>query len=126
LTNRTSAKHGTDRICAVLCGVSLWQKPLGDLLTAVTTSGKLQSIVYKGSNWIKRPIVLTAEALRRDLLILGETHQSMVSAISSLSPAMLKRIPKNSRVNNEAIIRGIASHDVYHAGQIQLLKRLMK
>jgi uncharacterized damage-inducible protein DinB len=50
----------------------------------------------------------------------------MVGAISSLNYAELRRIPKNSKVSNEAIVRGIASHDVYHAGQIQLLKRLMK
>jgi hypothetical protein len=84
------------------------------------------SFPYKGSNWFKRPIVLTREALNRDLRILKETHQSMVGAISSLNYAELRRIPKNSKVSNEAIVRGIASHDVYHAGQIQLLKRLMK
>ena len=30
----------------------------------------------------------------------------------------------NGKVTHIAIILGIAAHDVYHAGQIQLLKRL--
>jgi uncharacterized damage-inducible protein DinB len=81
---------------------------------------------YKGSNWFKRPIVSTADSLRQDLALLEECHRRMVMAISSLEPTQLPWIPKNSKVSNEAIIRGIASHDVYHAGQIQLLKRLMK
>lgn len=84
------------------------------------------SFSLTGSNWFKRPLVFTQEALSHDILLLDETHQTMVLAIESLDTSALHRIPKNSKVNNEAIIRGIASHDVYHAGQIQLLKRLMK
>jgi uncharacterized damage-inducible protein DinB len=84
------------------------------------------SFPLKGSNWFKRPLVLTPEALHQDIALLEETHGSMVNAIRTLDAKSLRRIPKNSKVSNEAIIRGIASHDVYHAGQIQLLKRLMK
>ena len=87
---------------------------------------KKGSFAFKGSNWFKRPIVLTSEALSQDIALLERTHRSMVEAIESLTPGALSRIPKNSKVSNESIIRGIASHDVYHAGQIQLLRRLMK
>jgi len=84
------------------------------------------SFPLKGSNWFKRPIVFTPEALSQDLALLQHTHRAMMDAIQSLDARALKEIPKNSNVSNEAIIRGIASHDVYHAGQIQLLKRIMK
>lgn len=87
---------------------------------------KMGSFPLKGSNWFKRPVVFTPAALSQDIALLQETHKTMVEAIQSLEPSMLSRIPKNSKVSTEAIIRGIASHDVYHAGQIQLLKRLMK
>ena len=87
---------------------------------------KKGSFPSKGSNWFKRPVVFTSTALRQDIALLDETHKSMVEAIQLLGSAALSRIPKNSKVSTEAIIRGIASHDVYHAGQIQLLKRLMK
>lgn len=84
------------------------------------------SFPLKGSNWFKRPVVFTSAALSQDMALLAETHRSMVKAIQSLEPGTLPKIPKNSNVNTAAIVRGIASHDVYHAGQIQLLKRLMK
>jgi hypothetical protein len=80
----------------------------------------------KGSNWFKRPTVLTQRALSSDMAMLDETHRTMVEAIISMDSRVLGNFPNNSKVSNEAIIRGIASHDVYHAGQIQLLKRLMK
>ncbi len=80
----------------------------------------------QGSNWFKRPIVLTSEALSQEIALLEKAHRSMLEAIQSLKPEALSRIPRNSKVSTDSIIRGIASHDVYHAGQIQLLKRLMK
>lgn len=87
---------------------------------------KKGSFALKGSNWFKRPIVLTPAALSQEIALLEQTHQTMVEAIQALQPGTLSRFPKNSKVSNESIIRGIASHDVYHAGQIQLLRRLMK
>jgi hypothetical protein len=84
------------------------------------------SFPLDGSNWFRRPMAFTQEALSHDIVLLDETHQTMVLAIESLDDVALKNFPKNSKVNNEAIIRGIASHDVYHAGQIQLLKKLVK
>jgi hypothetical protein len=50
----------------------------------------------------------------------------MLEAVRQLRPSSLARKPRGSTVSNEAILRGIASHDVYHAGQIQLIKRLIR
>ena len=36
----------------------------------------------------------------------------------------LGRKPRGSQVRNLDLLTGIAAHDLYHAGQIQLLKRL--
>jgi hypothetical protein len=77
----------------------------------------------KGSNWIV-PQENTPAAWRRDVQLLVETHESMRASIADLSPAQLhKRLP-GSKVSYFFLISGIAAHDVYHAGQIQLLKRL--
>ena len=80
----------------------------------------------KGSNWIKRPIVLSNNAWRDDVRLLDEMHRSMCEAIALLKPSDLSRKPAGSKFTNASIISGIACHDVYHTGQIQLLKRLMK
>ena len=47
-------------------------------------------------------------------------------AIAALSDDDLQIIPSGSKVSNLHLISGAAAHDVYHAGQIQLLKRLAR
>jgi hypothetical protein len=74
----------------------------------------------RGRNWFARPAA--AASWRADLERLVETHRQLREAIASLSAKDLKR-----RIGGHPIdytIRGIAAHDLYHGGQIQLLKRL--
>jgi uncharacterized damage-inducible protein DinB len=86
--------------------------------------GKKGSFPLKGSNWFVRPGAMTAEVWRRDVALLEAMHRKMRAAIAGLSPRELARIPLGSKVSNAAIIAGVAAHDVYHAGQVQLVKRL--
>ena len=87
---------------------------------------KRGSFPLEGSNWFVRPTRGSADekAWKRDVALLGETHRSMRDAIAAMAPGDLDRIPRGSKVSNLALLTGIASHDLYHAGQIQLLKRL--
>lgn len=85
---------------------------------------KRGSFPLQGSNWFVRPTSLTQEAWREDLALLEDMHRKMRAAVVGFSPKDLQKIPRGSKVSNAAIIYGIALHDVYHAGQIQLLKRL--
>jgi len=84
------------------------------------------SFPLKGSNWIEQPLDMTENTWCRDIRLLDEMHRSMCEAIVLLKPSDLNRKPAGSKVSHASIISGIACHDVYHAGQIQLLKRLMK
>jgi len=56
--------------------------------------------------------------------LLDHTHTSLRAAVADLSPAARDAVTKGSKYPNAFVIRGAAMHDVYHAGQIQLLKRL--
>lgn len=85
---------------------------------------KRGSFPLKGSNWFVRPASFTQEAWRDDITLLEDMHRQMRAAVADLPPRDLQKIPRDSKVNTAAIIYGIALHDVYHAGQIQLLKRL--
>ncbi|HXO22149.1 MAG TPA: DinB family protein [Thermoanaerobaculia bacterium] len=85
---------------------------------------KRGSFPLKGSNWFVRPIERTAVAWRADLDLLEATHRSLREAVAALDPRELPRMPAGRKVSNLALITGAAAHDVYHAGQIQLLKRL--
>jgi len=87
---------------------------------------KRGSFPLKGSNWIVRPAAMTLEGWRGDAALLEETHRKLQSVIAGMTPRDLQKIPRGSKVSNAAIISGIAAHDVYHAGQIQLLKRLYR
>jgi uncharacterized damage-inducible protein DinB len=87
---------------------------------------KKGSFPLSGSNWFRRPILRTEKAWREDLRTLEETHRSLRKAIASLKPSDLKKKLSGSTWTNLQTISGIASHDLYHAGQIQLLKRFLK
>jgi hypothetical protein len=87
---------------------------------------KKGSFPLKGSNWFKRPVNRTDAAWRADIHLLEETHQSLRNVIAGLKSSDLKKKPFGSKWTNLLTISGIASHDLYHAGQIQLLKRLRK
>ena len=92
------------------------------------TGGARGSFPLKGSNWFPRPEAGTGAdaAWRRDLQLLDEMHDALRSAVMQLSPRDLQKIPPGKKVSNFALISGAAAHDLYHAGQIQLLKRLAK
>ncbi len=90
---------------------------------------KRGSFPLRGSNWFKRPIDATEKSWRDDVKMLEEIHRSMRDAIAGLGPKALHMRPPGAPMNapsNAALIYGIAYHDVYHAGQIQLLKRLQR
>jgi hypothetical protein len=71
------------------------------------------------ANWPRVPQPPTADAWRADIALLVEIQGKLRAAVAhlrddQLTPKLLK------------FIRGAAMHDVYHAGQINLLKRHMK
>jgi hypothetical protein len=85
---------------------------------------KRGSFPLKGSNWFPRPLEETAAAWKADLVLLEETHRTLRTAVAAFDPRQLEKKPAGSRFRYLDLIEGAAAHDVYHAGQIQLLKRL--
>lgn len=78
-----------------------------------------------GSDWFVRPGEDASErAWKADLGILANIHRDLIAAVSTLSDADLDRAPEGSQTLLGDLITGGAFHDIYHAGQIQLLKRL--
>jgi hypothetical protein len=83
------------------------------------------SFPLKGSNWFRRPLGRPAdEAWTSDLRLLDDMHDALRTALVQLSPRDLAVTPPGKKVSNFALLSGVAAHDLYHAGQIQLLKRL--
>ena len=90
------------------------------------TGEKRGSFPVKGSNWFQRPVSSTEQAWRRDIALLEEQHRRLRAAVVELPAAALQRASAGSRQKNVTLISGIAAHDVYHAGQIQLLKAIYR
>jgi len=88
------------------------------------TGAPRASFPLKGSNFWARDIA-DPESWALELELLETTHGQLRSAAGSLKPADWQRKPAKSKYTHEFLIRGAAAHDVYHAGQIQLLKRLI-
>ena len=80
----------------------------------------------RGSNWLRLPAPADAAAWRRDVALLRDEHRRLRAVIARFPAARLGARGWRSRWSNAAHIYGIASHDLYHAGQIQLLKRLQR
>ena len=78
----------------------------------------------KGSNWFRKPVEATGIALCRDVALLDETHRRLREAIGEFPQQQLHEIQGRTRYTYSQLICGIAAHDLYHAGQIQLLRKL--
>ena len=63
---------------------------------------------------------------RDDIGLLRESHRLLRDAVARLTDADLRRRARGSKVTVAHLVRGVAAHDLYHAGQIQLLKRLLR
>jgi hypothetical protein len=84
------------------------------------------SFPLKGSNFFERPEgEPTEEAWRADVRLLVETHKGLREAVARLTAAELRAMQPGGKVSNLALVTGIAAHDLYHAGQIQLIKKLL-
>lgn len=78
------------------------------------------------ANW---PVVLheTPEGWKKDKLLVQHECRQLVEAIKRFSPERLDDpVPDKTTWTYDQLLNGIAAHDVYHIGQIQLMKRLYK
>jgi len=82
------------------------------------TGEKRGSFELPGSNFFERPQGDPAEAAwKADRAILLKEHNELRLSISGLSSA------SQTTQSTAHLIRGVAAHDLYHAGQIRLLRR---
>ncbi|HVO10175.1 MAG TPA: DinB family protein [Vicinamibacteria bacterium] len=90
------------------------------------TGEKRGSFARAGSNWFAAEAGPSAVRWRTDLKLLADCHDRLRAAVATLGDEdLVRRLPRG-RGTAGWVVRGAAAHDLYHAGQIQLLKRLMK
>ena len=88
------------------------------------TAAPRGSFPLEGSDFFPRTGPFDVRAWREDVALLDQTHRDFRAAVGRLPSSSIARTPPGSTVSNFALISGVAAHDLYHAGQIQLLKRL--
>lgn len=91
------------------------------------TGEKRGSFPLKGSNWFTRPATGPGGVEREwaaDVRLLVDQHRRLRETIAALPERALGRRLEGKRYTAAFTIRGIAAHDLYHAGQIQVIKRL--
>jgi hypothetical protein len=90
------------------------------------TGEKRGAFPRKGSNWFPAPASPTDQAWRDEVALLGDFHRRLREAVERLSDGDLRRKAPGGKETIGRLVRGVAAHDLYHAGQIQLLKRLLR
>jgi hypothetical protein len=90
------------------------------------TGEKRGTFGREGSNWFASPAPATEAAWRKDVALLVSYHRQLREAVARLADGDLDRRAAGGRETVGRLVRGIAAHDLYHAGQIQLLKRLLR
>jgi len=108
---------GRHNIWEVMLHAAYWKYALRRRIEGA----KRGSFVLKGSNFFARPEKgkLNEAAWNADKKLLEREHRALRVAI-----AKLLRTSRGSKF--VAQLYGIAFHDIYHAGQIRLLRRLME
>jgi hypothetical protein len=114
---------GRHNIWELSLHTAYWKYVVRRRLSGATVIGAFER---KPSNWPAIPDPADARAWKRDVALLGTEHRKLRETVAGLSPAALeKRSPKGVWTYSDEI-HGVAAHDLYHTGQIQLIKRLMR
>lgn len=84
-------------------------------------------------DWPPMPVPADAAAWRECLRSLDAAHEALVRAVAAMpEDARAARVkdrpwdPPGQAITQRAMIRSLAEHDVYHTGQLALLKRLAR
>jgi hypothetical protein len=91
------------------------------------SGGKRGSFALKGSNWFAAGEAEGAPRWEDAVSLLVREHAALRREVAALTAGDLGRTPPSGgKVKIEILVRGIVLHDIYHAGQIQLIKRMKR
>lgn len=107
-------------ICEIAVHAAYWKYTVRRRLLGL----KKGSFPLKGSNWFTHPGRLSERTWQNYVALLNEEHRLLREAVSRFDTAKLETRAPGTQSTYATLLCGIAAHDLYHAGQIQLLKRL--
>lgn len=90
------------------------------------TEGETGRFPRSPSNWPRVPEPHDDAAWLVDRRLVREHHDCLVGAVAAFDVSRLDQLEGSSKTTYADLITGILLHDTYHAGQIQMLKRLAR
>lgn len=111
---------GRKCIAEIVVHAAYWKYTVRRRVTGL----KRGSFPLKGSNWFALPTPWNDAAWRRAVALLDAEHAALREAVASVADRRMDERVAGQRWTLAQIVHGIALHDVYHAGQVQLLRRL--
>jgi hypothetical protein len=112
---------GSHNIRELVLHAAYWKERVRHRLT-----GQAETFPHPGSNWFERPGG-GEKAWKEERELLDRAHRRLRRAVASLpSTRLAARLPGSRQRTALREAAGIALHDVYHTGQIQLLKVLQR
>lgn len=109
-------KPGAHNIWELAIHAAYWKYVVRRKLAGLARGG----FALRGSNWIASPDVADVRVWKKVLVLLENEHRQLREVMLTLSDADLRDAKKRR------LLAGVAAHDLYHAGQIRLVRRLMK
>jgi uncharacterized damage-inducible protein DinB len=98
--------------------IGVWKRVVAERLQGKTVK------VPDEEDW-SRVTEINSEAWQRELDELANRHTALMSAVATLDDSRLPDLVAGENYSVFFMLHGVVQHDLYHAGQIALLKRSM-
>ncbi len=111
---------------------SIWELTLHIAYWKYAVRRRLDPTVPRGSfprapaNWPAAPDEQTARTWKLDRDLLAAEHEALVRVARGLERPEIDHRGGKGDYRNLDLLLGVATHDIYHTGQIQLMKRLYR
>ena len=116
-----TAAPGRKNIWQLVLHIAYWKYAVRRRLDRDATA----SFPRTPSNWPALPDPADERRWKEDVALLRREHERLLDAIDRIPLADYGAVvPQGKRWSFGELIVGIAQHDAYHTGQIQMLKRL--
>jgi len=87
--------------------------------------GDVEAFPRSPSDWPDPPAAITESAWKADRSLVRHYHETLLDMMAEMPASKLDRpAGGRDRYTHADLMAGIVLHDVYHTGQIQMLKRL--
>lgn len=111
---------------------SIWELALHAAYWKYAVRRRLDTSVPRGAfprspaNWPRLPDAQNERTWKADRALLRDEHEALMKVARSLTSKQLDHRDAKGEYRALDLLFGVATHDVYHTGQIQLMKRLSR